>query len=180
MDEAAKKFIGSHDFRNFCKMDLQKSNFVREVQSVTFSRCSNSQSCWVATIQGRSFLWHQVRSMMSLLFMIGYGQEEPQIIETLLDIDKTPEKPLYNIADPGGLVLYDCLYDNFSFDKDSETGECACSQFESHRAVTIRNLAILNCMSQQSEICEDHHWSVIAHLTKSVRPRRRVIHTLQF
>eukprot|EP01066_Platyproteum_vivax_P000401 Platyproteum_vivax@DN10446_c0_g1_i1.p1 len=69
MDEAAKKFIGSHDFRNFCKMDLQKSNFVREVQSVTFSRCSNSQSCWVATIQGRSFLWHQVRSMMSLLFM---------------------------------------------------------------------------------------------------------------
>ncbi len=45
---------------------------------------------------------------MAILFLIGAGKEDPSIVTSLLDVKATPGKPLYELADPKPLVLYDC------------------------------------------------------------------------
>jgi tRNA pseudouridine38/39 synthase len=47
---------------------------------------------------GNSFLWHQIRFMSSVLFMVGQGSEAVSIIEDLLSIEKYPSKPNYSMA----------------------------------------------------------------------------------
>lgn len=40
----------------------------------------------------------QVRCMAAVLQMVGRGEEEPEIVATLLDVGRTPCKPQYNMA----------------------------------------------------------------------------------
>ncbi|KAJ9610257.1 pseudouridine synthase deg1 [Cladophialophora chaetospira] len=70
-------------------------------------------------VHGTAFLWHQVRCMAAVLFLIGQGLEEPSIIDELLDIDKNPGRPMYEMADDAPLVLWDCIFP----DKDPQPGE---------------------------------------------------------
>jgi tRNA pseudouridine38/39 synthase len=35
---------------------------------------------WVMRVKGTAFLWHQVRCMAAVLFMVGYGHEAPAVI----------------------------------------------------------------------------------------------------
>lgn len=62
------------------------------------------------TLHGSAFLWHQVRHMVAVLFLIGQGLEAPSLIEKLLDVQKMPCKPQYEMADDAPLVLWDCLF----------------------------------------------------------------------
>ncbi|GJN31638.1 hypothetical protein PR202_gb20058 [Eleusine coracana subsp. coracana] len=61
MQKAASKFIGEHDFRNFCKMDAAN------------------------------------------------------IVDSLLDITRTPRKPQYKMAPEVPLILRSCVFDNANF-----------------------------------------------------------------
>lgn len=61
-------------------------------------------------VQGSAFLWHQVRHMVAILFLIGQGLEKPSLVDDLLDIKKTPQKPVYDMADAAPLVLEDCRF----------------------------------------------------------------------
>ncbi|KAL4469487.1 hypothetical protein ABPG74_004740 [Tetrahymena malaccensis] len=128
MKEAANLFLGEHDFRNFCKIDvLQTINYVRiiyqldieEVQA-NFGTLDPRSKLYVATIQGSAFLWHQIRNIMAILFLVGKKQEEPSIVTELLDIQKNPSKPNYEMAPDYPLVLFDCLYNNVSFNYSSD------------------------------------------------------------
>ncbi|XP_020575454.1 tRNA pseudouridine(38/39) synthase isoform X2 [Phalaenopsis equestris] len=114
MQKAAQKFIGEHDFRNFCKMDaVNVKNYRRHITEFAISPCnkwSNDDKLWAITIKGSAFLWHQVRCMVSILFMIGEGLESPNIINVLLDIHKTPRKPQYNMASELPLMLHCCEF----------------------------------------------------------------------
>ncbi|CAG8505400.1 9996_t:CDS:1 [Scutellospora calospora] len=119
MRNAAKRFLGTHDFRNFCKIDGAKQidNFLRTILHVEIDLVQDQQNCstdefYVFDLKGTAFLWHQVRCMMAILFLVGQKLEEPSIIDDLLDIKKTPAKPIYNMASELPLVLYDCQYDN--------------------------------------------------------------------
>ena len=47
---------------------------------------------------------------MSVLFVVAGEKEDVSIISDLLDIQKTPCKPQYQMADPEPLVLYDCIF----------------------------------------------------------------------
>ena len=69
------------------------------------------------TVHGSAFLWHQVRCMVGVLFLVGQGLEEPSVINELLDVEKNPRKPHYGMADDAPLVLWDCVF--------SEDGEDA-------------------------------------------------------
>lgn len=69
-------------------------------------------SIYSFTVHGSAFLWHQVRCMVSVLFLVGQGLEKPEVIDQLLDIRTTPCKPLYEMADDAPLVLWDCLFPN--------------------------------------------------------------------
>lgn len=61
-------------------------------------------------VHGTAFLWHQVRCMVAVLFLVGQGLEEPSIIDEMLDINTTPRRPTYEMADDAPLVLWDCLF----------------------------------------------------------------------
>ncbi|CAI8040965.1 tRNA pseudouridine(38/39) synthase [Geodia barretti] len=116
MREAAQKLVGEHDFRNFCRMDISGgvTNFRRRILSIDVNELSDGdspyQQCEI-TIVGLAFLWHQVRCMVAILFLIGHGLEKPEIIDHMLDIEKCPSKPQYGMASELPLVLYDSVYE---------------------------------------------------------------------
>ncbi|KAL2408581.1 hypothetical protein ABEF93_005196 [Exophiala dermatitidis] len=61
-------------------------------------------------VHGSAFLWHQVRCMVAILFLVGQGLEQPSIVDDLLDVEKTPTRPMYEMADDAPLVLWDCIF----------------------------------------------------------------------
>ena len=146
MREAAKRFEGVHDFRNFCKLDTSKQieNFTRIIHHSdielldpktsplgyvgqpgfravehaaldTSDKSSNiaspdSSQVYVFNLHGSAFLWHQVRHMVSILFLVGQGLESPSIVSDLLDVTNNPRKPNYEMASDAPLVLWDCIF----------------------------------------------------------------------
>jgi hypothetical protein len=66
-------------------------------------------------IKGQAFLWHQIRCIASILFMVGKGHEKPTIVKELLDIENNPCKPAYPFAPELPLVLHKCDYQNLTF-----------------------------------------------------------------
>jgi len=50
------------------------------------------------TITGLAFLWHQVRCMAAILFLVGSQLEKPEVIDHMLNIEKCPRKPQYGMA----------------------------------------------------------------------------------
>jgi tRNA pseudouridine38/39 synthase len=122
MRKAAGYFIGQHDFRNFCKLDvaMQISNFERvmlEAEIVPYQGfpATGKSRMWMLKLKGTAFLWHQVRCMMSILFLVGQGLEKPEIVRDMLDMEKYPTKPVYEIAHDTPLVLYHCDYENIEW-----------------------------------------------------------------
>ncbi|KAG5513278.1 hypothetical protein PMAC_001649 [Pneumocystis sp. 'macacae'] len=126
MSKAASYFIGKHDFRNFCKLDTSKqiTNFTRIItrsEINKYNKIEEEDPLYVFDLEGTAFLWHQVRSMIAILFLVGQNLEEPEIVKTLLDISKTPKKPIYNIAHDLPLILYDCHFQNLNWNYGKET-----------------------------------------------------------
>ena len=120
MREAARYFEGLHDFRNFCKQDvLAVRTFQRRIMSFTIdpegvesvSPDGSRHQVYVLNVRGKAFLWHQVRCMAAVLLMVGKGLEVPEIVKQMLDIELTPCKPQYNLADEAPLLLYACGFD---------------------------------------------------------------------
>ncbi|EER09278.1 tRNA pseudouridine synthase, putative [Perkinsus marinus ATCC 50983] len=145
MAEAAQRLVGQHDYRNFCRMDVeQTTNFERTIYS--FEIC-NGDVISHAVITGSAFLWHQVRCMMEVLMLIGKGLEKPEVIDMLFDINKTPGKPSYDLADGAGLVLFDCKYDAEWFDQTVEDDEEAVAEFSRAAIAAQRDLAVLQCLA---------------------------------
>jgi tRNA pseudouridine38/39 synthase len=66
-------------------------------------------------VHGSGFLWHQIRCIVTILFLIGQGKEEIDLIKSLLNIEKYPCKPNYQIASELPLVLFDCQFDNIEW-----------------------------------------------------------------
>ncbi|CAG8590939.1 13529_t:CDS:2, partial [Acaulospora colombiana] len=133
MQEAASRLVGTHDFRNFCKLDGSKQieRYDRRVNSAAISRVKSTtegdETLFVLDLIGSAFLWHQVRHIMAILFLVGQRLEDVDIVDTLLNanperpnpdasIPLLPNRPLYDMADGLPLVLWEC-----GFDKDDVT-----------------------------------------------------------
>ncbi|XP_055917668.1 tRNA pseudouridine(38/39) synthase [Eupeodes corollae] len=109
------------DFRNLCKMDVHNGvmNYKRKIYSSAIHECpyqnedEDYKMCYLQ-IQGNSFLWHQIRCIMSVLLLIGEGKEEPTVIEDLLNVSANPCKPQYTPAAAFPLNLYDCEFRKIS------------------------------------------------------------------
>ncbi|MGH0124231.1 UNVERIFIED_CONTAM: hypothetical protein FKN15_024660 [Acipenser sinensis] len=104
MKTAAKRYEGTHDFRNLCKMDVGNGvlQFQRTILSADImpvrSSCDPSDDpydLFVFEVTGLAFLYHQVRCMMAVLLLIGQKLEAPEIIDQLLDVENNPRKPQY-------------------------------------------------------------------------------------
>jgi hypothetical protein len=62
-------------------------------------------------IQGQAFLWHMVRCLMAVLFLVGRGLEQEEVVDALFDVEgRFPAKPHYALAPDGPLVLHDCAF----------------------------------------------------------------------
>jgi len=124
MRRAAKLLEGMNDFRNFCKIDLLNvKTFTRrilhfEIEKVEGEPDDSRVAMWRFKIRGFSFLWHQVRCMVAILFLIGRGKEEPEVITDMLDIENMPRKPQYDMASEVPLILKDCAFENVNFSFD--------------------------------------------------------------
>ena len=84
-----------------------------------------SPAIYVFRLHGSAFLWHQVRHMISILFLIGQGLEPLSLIDDLLDINRNPHKPQYEMADDAPLVLRDCIFPREGSGSDGSSGEDA-------------------------------------------------------
>lgn len=143
MKEAANYFVGEHDFRNFCKIDGSKQieNFCRRMfvadirpesdatGALSFLNTAefgpsptpgNAPQLYSFTLHGSAFLWHQVRCMVSILFLVGQGLEKPTIVKDLLNVTKNPSRPAYEMASDTPLVLWDCV---FPSDEDADRND---------------------------------------------------------
>lgn len=119
MQEASQAFIGPHDFRNFCKMDVQNgvTMFVRNILRINILAMDTQDSPYqmhFIEIVGQAFLYHQIRNIMAVLFLIGQKLEKPDVIKELLDVQKHPCKPNYHLAHYVPLNLYDVEYKELS------------------------------------------------------------------
>ncbi|KRT82033.1 hypothetical protein AMK59_5866, partial [Oryctes borbonicus] len=120
MQLASNYFLGTHDFRNLCKMDVGNgvTQFVRNIMKIELDVYDkkiidvDKYTMYVITITGQAFLWHQIRCIMGILILIGQQKEKPEVILELLDIDNNPRKPEYHMASEIPLNLYDCTYDD--------------------------------------------------------------------
>lgn len=139
MRQAAKLFEGAHDFRNFCKVEAGKqiTNFVRRIFESDIVEVEDTGSVlpylneadvrpenvaagkhpkvYYFHVRGSAFLWHQIRHMVAVLFLVGQGLEQPSIISELLDAGKHPRRPNYHLADEVPLVLWDCIFPSSNY-----------------------------------------------------------------
>ncbi|KAK9457328.1 pseudouridine synthase [Dipodascopsis uninucleata] len=116
MKRAATMLIGTHDFRNYCRIDGSKqiTNFVRHILHAEITPVrdvATGDEMYVFDLRGTAFLWHQVRCIMGILLLIGQNLERPEIMAELLNVDLYPRKPIYEMASDLPLVLYNCEFD---------------------------------------------------------------------
>ncbi|KAL0070134.1 pseudouridine synthase deg1 [Marasmius tenuissimus] len=148
MQEAASRLLGDHDFRNLCKVDAGKqiTVFVRKIlkaEIVPVDGDDTTPKMHVLNLVGTAFLYHQVRHIMAVLFMVGRGLEKPSVVTSLLNVHEGAEigregetlevvesKPEYQMADGLPLVLWDCGYseDDVDWRVDGYEAEPAGSQ----------------------------------------------------
>lgn len=129
MRKAAAHLIGERDFRNLCKLDPAKqiTNFRRTILRAEINAAEDfGENIYVFDLVGTAFLYHQVRHIMAVLFLVGTGLEHPSIIGSLLNVNVeqtasltksgddpleiVERKPEYQMADALPLLLWECMY----------------------------------------------------------------------
>jgi tRNA pseudouridine38-40 synthase len=100
MQEAAQRLVGKHDFTTFRAAECQAKSPVKTLQSLDVERAGDEVT---VTASARSFLHHQVRSMVGSLVMVGEGKWNADDLERALKArDRAACGP---VAPPDGLYL---------------------------------------------------------------------------
>jgi tRNA pseudouridine38-40 synthase len=82
MNEAARMFLGEHDFTSFARINHRRESPVRMIYECKVTATSR-QRCKI-DIAGNGFLYNMVRIIAGTLVEVGRGAIEPQAIETIL------------------------------------------------------------------------------------------------
>ena len=119
-EQAAKLFVGEHDFKNFSKYE-QKKNPMREVLSLEVKEVDD---CFIFDVIGISFLRQMVRRIANAILKVGLSQISLDEIRNLLDKstitnDKIGPAPLEPY---GSLILYK-IANNLEFTIDEYSQE---------------------------------------------------------
>lgn len=106
-------FKGEHDFSNFARIEKDKSP-VKRIDAISI-RERDSFCC--IELHSQSFLWHQIRKMVSALFKAEKGKISSNDIIDALD---NPDKKIdFGMASAEPLVLFDVNYDlDFEYDNN--------------------------------------------------------------
>lgn len=104
MREAARHFVGQHDFAAFCGNRKTKKSTVRYIRSLDISRVGGEVRI---TVTGNGFLYNMVRILAGTLIEVGCGQRTPESIPQLFDGQRADTGYL---APPQGLCLLEVSY----------------------------------------------------------------------
>lgn len=100
MDRAAKALIGQHDFSTFRDAECQARHPIRTLDKIDVARYADGIE---VTVEAKSFLHRQVRSIVGSLVEVGRGaREEDWIAEILEAKERSACGP---VAPPDGLFL---------------------------------------------------------------------------
>ena len=165
MESACQKLIGCHDYRNFCKINLSTAKThvrrILEARIITGENENSSQNTAILEISSTGFLYHQIRLTMTILLQIGLGNENIDVIDELLDIEKNPRRPQYHMANDLPLILTECKFEAFSKAKVLEDDV---DKEKPHHALNKQDL-----LSKNYKL----NWKISSHakelLTKSLR-----------
>ena len=107
MRDAARRFIGQHDFAAFtANPQREVPSTVRTIFSFTVTKRGKAI---ILRVRGNGFLYKQVRSMAGFILRVGDGAEPPDAVTALLD---TPEPRTARVptAAACGLFLWQVWY----------------------------------------------------------------------
>jgi tRNA pseudouridine38-40 synthase len=105
MADAASHLIGRHDFTTFRSVQCQSDSPVKTLDRLNVTRDGDEILIEAAA---RSFLHHQVRSMVGCLAMVGRGQWKPADMKIALEA--RDRAALGFNAPPHGLYFVEALY----------------------------------------------------------------------
>ena len=105
MQEAAKDFLGVHDFTSFMCTESDMEDRVRTISDISVTGDLHHVTL---SVTGNGFLYNMVRIMTGTLFEIGAGRRDSDSIpRTLAALDRTQAGMT---APPDGLYLHRVLY----------------------------------------------------------------------
>ncbi len=106
MREAAKFFVGEHDFKSFCQVHAQVDSTVRTVYDVTVYE---EDADVVIRVTGGGFLYNMVRIMAGTLLEVGQGKRKPEEIAAIIEAQNReaagPTAPAHGLT----LIKYEFL-----------------------------------------------------------------------
>ncbi|RDU54997.1 hypothetical protein CQA49_03975 [Helicobacter sp. MIT 00-7814] len=130
--EALGYFRGTHDFRLFCKGDLESKSSVREIFSIycketsgnlakrASSQSSQSSRLLIVRICAQGFLRAQVRLMLGAVFAYGRGEMSLESLRAQIDAKMPTSKipaskiPIYRVpVSPNGLYFENARYEKY-------------------------------------------------------------------
>jgi tRNA pseudouridine38-40 synthase len=105
MAEGAAHLVGRHDFTTFRSVHCQSQSPVKTLDSLTVERVGEEIHIHAAA---RSFLHHQVRSMVGTLVQVGNGRWKPDDVKKALEAKDRQQLGLN--APPEGLYFVEAIY----------------------------------------------------------------------
>ena len=105
MAEGARHLVGHHDFTTFRSVHCQSQSPVKTLDSLTVERVGDEIHVRAAA---RSFLHHQVRSMVGCLGLVGRGRWTPNDVKSALEAKDRQALGLN--APPEGLYFVEAIY----------------------------------------------------------------------
>jgi tRNA pseudouridine38-40 synthase len=105
-------FTGEHNFINFAKLEPNR-NPIRTIDNILFTQ---ENDILIIDFFAQTFLWHQIRRIISALIKVGNGKLEKEKINNALN---NPDKKFdFGLAPAKPLILKDVVY-NFKIEYDT-------------------------------------------------------------
>ncbi len=106
MADAARNFIGVHDFASFAASTTHPVSTARQVETATVTRTSTNRI--VFDIRANAFVRQQIRRMVAALIAVGNGSRNEEWIVSL--INRPRRDSASQNAPPHGLMLVRVVY----------------------------------------------------------------------
>lgn len=141
-------FIGTHNFSNFARVESHKD----PLRTIDDIHIKEIDLFYVLKFQAQTFLWHQIRRIVSAILEIESQKITKEDIIKALD---NPEEQVdFGLASSFPLILEDILY-NFNFETDKEALKKK-EELEKHllddiRCLSLKNANRLTPQSKQSK-----------------------------
>ncbi|MHA1434116.1 MAG: tRNA pseudouridine synthase A [Candidatus Heimdallarchaeota archaeon] len=111
----------THDFIKFCKPPDKLSDGSDRLTKLTLEKAEvlllKEKNLIQFNFSSKSFLWKQIRKMVTILLAIGRKEYPITIIDEVFDTESIEPKGGISPAQPEGLVLYDVSYPEVVFTK---------------------------------------------------------------